>query len=44
VRIVREAGKSTVRVAQDLGLTLIADYDTTAKPFKWTYAADPLVA
>jgi len=25
-------------------LTFIADYDTTAKPFKWTYAADPLVA
>jgi transposase len=25
-------------------LTFIADYDQTAKPFKWTYAADPLVA
>ena len=25
-------------------LTYIADYDQTAKPFKWTYAADPLVA
>jgi len=25
-------------------LTFIAHYDTTAKPFKWTYAADPLVA
>ena len=22
----------------------IADYDRTAKPFRWTYAADPLVA
>lgn len=25
-------------------LTFIADYDQQAKPFKWTYAADPLVA
>lgn len=25
-------------------LRFIADYDQTAKPFKWTYAADPLVA
>ena len=25
-------------------LTFIADYDQTAKPFKWTYAADPLKA
>lgn len=25
-------------------LTFIADYDQKAKPFKWTYAADPLVA
>jgi transposase len=25
-------------------LTYIADYDQTARPFKWTYAADPLVA
>jgi transposase len=25
-------------------LTYIADYDQKAKPFKWTYAADPLVA
>lgn len=25
-------------------LHFIADYDQTAKPFKWTYAADPLVA
>lgn len=25
-------------------LNFIADYDQTAKPFKWTYAADPLVA
>lgn len=25
-------------------LTYIADYDQQAKPFKWTYAADPLVA
>lgn len=25
-------------------LKFIADYDTKAKPFKWTYAADPLVA
>lgn len=24
-------------------LTYIAEYDETAKPFKWTYAADPLV-
>jgi transposase len=23
-------------------LTFVADYDQTAKPFKWTYAADPL--
>lgn len=25
-------------------LTFIAEYDQKAKPFKWTYAADPLVA
>lgn len=25
-------------------LRFVADYDQTAKPFKWTYAADPLVA
>ncbi len=25
-------------------LRFIADYDQTATPFKWTYAADPLVA
>lgn len=25
-------------------LAFIADYDQNAKPFKWTYAADPLVA
>lgn len=25
-------------------LSFITDYDQTAKPFKWTYAADPLVA
>lgn len=25
-------------------LAFITDYDQTAKPFKWTYAADPLVA
>lgn len=25
-------------------LTFVADYDQKAKPFKWTYAADPLVA
>ena len=25
-------------------LAYITDYDQTAKPFKWTYAADPLVA
>ena len=25
-------------------LTFVADYDKTATPFKWTYAADPLVA
>lgn len=25
-------------------LNYIADYDQSAKPFKWTYAADPLVA
>jgi transposase len=25
-------------------LSFIADYDRTARPFKWTYAADPLVA
>jgi transposase len=25
-------------------LTFITSYDQTAKPFKWTYAADPLVA
>ena len=25
-------------------LTFITDYDQNAKPFKWTYAADPLVA
>jgi transposase len=25
-------------------LSFIADYDQTARPFKWTYAADPLVA
>jgi len=25
-------------------LTFITDYDKKAKPFKWTYAADPLVA
>lgn len=25
-------------------LGFIADYDQTARPFKWTYAADPLVA
>ena len=25
-------------------LTFVADYDKKAKPFKWTYAADPLVA
>lgn len=25
-------------------LAFIAKYDQTAKPFKWTYAADPLVA
>ncbi len=25
-------------------LTYIADYDQNTKPFKWTYAADPLVA
>lgn len=25
-------------------LEFITDYDQTAKPFKWTYAADPLVA
>lgn len=25
-------------------LTFITDYDQTAKPIKWTYAADPLVA
>ena len=25
-------------------LRFIADYDQNAKPFKWTYAADPLVA
>ena len=25
-------------------LTYIAEYDQQAKPFKWTYAADPLVA
>ena len=25
-------------------VTFITDYDHTAKPFKWTYAADPLVA
>lgn len=25
-------------------LRFIADYDQTARPFKWTYAADPLVA
>ena len=23
-------------------LAFIADYDQTAKPFEWTYAADPL--
>jgi hypothetical protein len=25
-------------------LAFIADYEQTARPFKWTYAADPLVA
>lgn len=25
-------------------LIFIADYDQKAKPFKWTYAADPLAA
>ena len=25
-------------------LTFITDYDQTARPFRWTYAADPLVA
>lgn len=25
-------------------LRFVADYDQTARPFKWTYAADPLVA
>jgi len=25
-------------------LAFIADYDQTARPFRWTYAADPLVA
>lgn len=28
----------------DRGPAGITDYDETAKPFKWTYAADPLVA
>jgi hypothetical protein len=27
-----------------LAQTVIADYDQTARPFKWTYAADPLKA
>ena len=25
-------------------MTFIADYDQTARPFRWTYAADPLKA
>ncbi len=36
---VEDRGEQPIRL-----LNFIADYDQTAAPFKWTYAADPLVA
>jgi hypothetical protein len=43
-KVIRKGNFTSRQDLIDKLLAFIADYDQTAKPFKWTYAADPLVA
>lgn len=43
-KVIRNGNFSSRDDLIDKLLAFITDYDQTAKPFKWTYAADPLVA
>ena len=43
-KVINNGNFSTRQDLIDKLLAFIADYDQTARPFRWTYAADPLVA
>jgi transposase len=43
-KVIRNGSFTSRQDLIDKLLAFIAHYDQTAKPFKWTYAADPLVA
>jgi transposase len=43
-KVIANGNFSSRRDLIDKLLAFITDYDQTARPFKWTYAADPLVA
>ena len=43
-KVIRNGNFTSRQDLIDKLLAFIADYDDTATPFKWTYAADPLVA
>ena len=43
-KVIRNGNFTSRQDLIDKLLAFITDYDQTAKPFKWTYAADPLVA
>ena len=43
-KVIRNGSFTSRQDLLDKLIAFIADYDQTAKPFRWTYAADPLVA
>lgn len=43
-KVIRNGNFTSRQDLIDKLLAFIADYDQTARPFRWTYAADPLVA
>ncbi len=43
-KVIRNGSFTSREDLLDKLIAFIADYDRTVKPFKWTYAADPLVA
>lgn len=43
-KVIRNGNSISRRDLPDKLVGVVAVYDETAKPFRWTYAADPLVA
>ena len=42
-KVIRNGSFTSRQDLLDKLIAFIAEYDETAKPFRWTYAADPLV-